>query len=389
MHSIEIKNINVLVTFLFIPIMLFLQACGMTDAEKPPAGTIQWTFYLENGQYPTTTPAISPKGDIVFCTDDSLIYSLHSNGTLKWQYKTGFGFHYDDSPAIGSDGTIYAASRDAYLYALNPDGTLKWRYLLGNEPSSGPGIGRSGTIYVCVHDGTLRAVRPDGTEKWQFSVNGYHCTSPVMDDEETIYCGSSDRYVYAIHPNGTLKWKFQTESEGYWTASIGNQSLYIRGMNRVLYAFSKDGALKWTFDNGSRIRGVTSGVSIDKSGTIYLGTRDCHGVALTPNGEVLWDKQFEDGPYSDEVLVTPLLGDDGSVYFCVFPFRLYAIYPHGAIQLIHELDQDFWVALAMGKSGILYALTNSSVIAFHTQSQRLLESVWPKNRGDYRNTGSW
>lgn len=389
MHSINKKNFYILVSFLLIQISPYLTSCDLTKTEDPPAGTIQWTFELESGQYPNSTPAISPKGDIVFCTYDPFIYSLQANGTLRWQYETGFGFHYNDSPAIGSDGTIYAASRDAYLYALNPDGTLKWRYLLGIEPCSGPGIGKSGTVYICVRDGTLRAVRTDGIEKWRFSIGGYNSISPVIDDEETIYCGSSDRYVYAIRSNGTLKWKYQTDSEGYWTASLGDQTLYIKGMNRVLYVFHTNGTLRWTFDNGSKYRGVTTGVSLDKDGTIYLGTRDSHLVALTQQGEVLWKKRFKESPYGNQLVITPLLGNDATIYVCVHPYYLYAVYPNGAFQLMHQLEKGSWISFAMGKSGILYTVDSSgAVIAFHTRSQRLLESVWPKDRRDYRNSGS-
>jgi len=214
-----------------------------------PNGTLKWSYTV--GDYIGSTPAIGDDGTIYFGCEDKKFYALNQNGTLKWR-REPFGNYFSD-PVIGEDGTIFISS-SGYLFAYNPNGTQKWGRYFGNG-CAGPCIGEDGTLYVVSH--RLFGLYPsNGTTKYESDFKTRPIYTPAMSADGIIYfCTSDMEYLFAAYSDCTEKWRRKTPGDYCW-----------------------------------------SGPSIDKDGTVYIGTygskKNFH--AYGDGGEVLADAN---GPY--------------------------------------------------------------------------------------------
>ena len=279
-----------------------------------PDSTLRWRY--QTGYYVDSSPAIDNDGTVYVGSGDGYLYAINPNGTLKWRYQTGNNVY--SSPAIGSDGTIFFGSNSNYIYAVNPNGTLKWSYQTGGDIRSSPAIDTDGTVYIGSADGYLYAINPDGTLKWRYQGGG---GNPVIGADGTVYVGSVDGSS-AINPDGTLKWSYQT---GGGALAIGTDgTIYVGSSDHYLYALNADGTLKWRAQAENRIN---SSLAIDSSGTIYFGSTSTSSYAylyaINPDGTHKWRYrvEYQDNPSS------PAISSDGTVYFGLGDYYLYAINP--------------------------------------------------------------
>ncbi len=128
----------------------------------------------------------------------------------------------------------------------------------------------------------------NSVEKWNTQLNGYIWGSPIIDKNGIIYVGAWD--FYAIYPNGIIKWH-----------------------NDEIGPFSSAGA-------------------IDENGILYVGSIFAHPNYFyaidTSNGKLKWRRE------NDNIYSSPVIGDDGSIYFGSLNENIYAYYPDGAISKI-------------------------------------------------------
>ncbi|MEL7118376.1 MAG: PQQ-binding-like beta-propeller repeat protein [Bacteroidota bacterium] len=323
-------------------------------AVDPTNGSIKWSY--ATGARVRSRAAIADDGTIYVTAQDNKLYALNSNGSLKWSYETGASI-FNASPAVGADGTIYFGSDDAKLYAMNADGTEKWSFETGARVRVDAAIGSDGTIYVGSDDAKLYALNTDGTEKWSYTAGAPIKASPCMDADGTIYFGDDGGIFYALNSDGTEKWKFTT------------------------------------VDNNPFLGGPVLG----EDGTIYVGTKRgptsdaAVFYAINANGTEQWKYTFapssEDPSFQSDILGTPTVGADGTVYITFNDGNLYAFRADGTIKFNYKVatddpaerwDQAIWTSPALTEDGILYFQDYSgNVYALQVSASGLANSNWP------------
>ena len=95
--------------------------------------------------------------------------------------------------------------------------------------------------------------------------------------------------------------------------------MYVASRDSNLYAFRPDSARrkKWAYKTGSD---VMSSPAIGSDGTIYVGSDDSYLYAIKPDGKRKW--RFRAG---DFVRSSPAIGSDGTLYVGSDDGYLYAI----------------------------------------------------------------
>jgi|GEM_PF-4057711 len=246
-------------------------------------------------------------------------YNASSNrGELVWRF---FGPGPTSSPVIGPDDTIYFTVDQQGLKALTPDGGLKWIYKSSGRVFNAPTVGNNGTIYVS-DDGGLYSISDQGDLNWKFQ-NNVATHSPTIGSDGTIYFSSWDSYLYAVNPNGGLVWKFKHEGDAQVNTPPSvdrNGTIYIgtQGASNsnpppfYLVAVFPNGTMKWEFTTPA---GVYTPPAIDGNGNIFVGLDNSDIYSLTPDGVLRW-KYTVDNNKTDEIIYKNGLsiGKDGTVY---------------------------------------------------------------------------
>jgi outer membrane protein assembly factor BamB len=284
-----------------------------------PDGSEKWRFKISSFR---KSPSIGEDGTIyIGGYGDGILYAINTDGTLKWKYQVGGSLV--TSPVIADDGSIYVSTYVSvvsnYLYAINSDGTEKWKYFMDGLILSEPCLGSDGTIFIG-SPGDLLALNPDGTLRWKFNTGSNILCSPSIADDGTIYFSSYDQYFYAIYQDGTLRWKCFL---GYSMKNIPSiaidGTIYVAGGSK-LSSVNPDGTIKWVFNLGEKRVVTHSSPAISADGTIYIGTLIDESewilggeiVAVNSNGTERWRRRVSDGWVSS----SPVIGEDGTVYFC-------------------------------------------------------------------------
>ena len=159
-------------------------------------------------------------------------------------------------------------------------------------------------------------------EKWRFPADDWIFSSPVIDQNRTIYF--SGYSFFAINSSGTLKWKTTSYIDVHGAPAIDKNGIIYMGSayaspNR-LYAFYPNGTVKWSYPTDN----IFSSPVIDEDGTIYFGEYNGNLRALYPNGTLKWSK-----PNIYSVFSSPAIGEDGTIYCTSWSGgNVYAIYPN-------------------------------------------------------------
>jgi outer membrane protein assembly factor BamB len=275
-----------------------------------PNGTLKWEY--KTSQPVFSTPAIAADGIIYIASCDWYLYALHPNGNLKWKFNLqDISF---SSPALANNGTIYIGNVEGKLFAMNPDGTCQWYYDFMSGIYGDAALGGDGTIYVGTWDNYLNAINPNGSLKWRFPTGNHVKGVPSIAPDGTIYFGSWDGYLYALYPNGTMRWRCGVGSGSEATPAIAEDgTIYVGGDE--LYAVYPNGTMRWIFNLGTNRHIFTSCPAIATEGTIYVGV-DVGEVtageilAVNPNGIERWRKIIA----TKWVDSSPSIDKDGTVY---------------------------------------------------------------------------
>ncbi|UCF12047.1 MAG: PQQ-like beta-propeller repeat protein [Thermoplasmatales archaeon] len=240
--------------------------------------------------------------------------------------------------------------RSPYSTASNP-GIEKWRFGAGDWCDSSPVIDKDGTIYfgATSQDPHLYAINPDGTLKWKFKAKkglGDIGSSPAITDDDTIYIATKfGSYIQAINPNGTEKWNKSTPDIDT-SITIGHDGVIYYGHVKGVDARYPNGTLKWRFSTGSY---VESTPMIDDNGIIYFGSHDTYIYAVYPNGILKWKFKTDGWVHG-----SPTIGEDGTVYVGSDDTYLYSLYPNNGTTKWKCNVGSMRCSPSIDKNGIIY-----------------------------------
>jgi outer membrane protein assembly factor BamB len=193
-----------------------------------------------------------------------------------------------------------------------------------------------------------------GVEKWRTPLSGWVEGSPVIDKKGVIYIGCDG--FFAVYPNGTIKWASDTGVISS-APTIDEDGIIYTGSiwmypNNYLYAFYPNGTIKWKYATSS-LGDIHSSPVIGNDGTIYFGDEDAYINALYPNGTLRWRYQT-----FGAVLSSPAIGDDETVYCGSHDGNLYALYPNdGTVKW--KFGTGGWVRTApcIAEDGTIYCVS--------------------------------
>ena len=340
--------------------------CPAHQARAPFVGpqtdTLDWTSSVSGDV--RSSPAIDAEGTAYFGTDGNRIYAVMANGAEKWPAVSTSG-DVKSSPALSSDGHLYVGSDDNRLYKVDVEtGAVEWTFSTGGDISSSPVINAAGTIYFGSHDEWVYALAPDGSLLWRHATSGDVRSSPAISaDGKTLYIGSDDDFLYGLHTDPALsaaqrlKWKTELDHLDVKSSpALGpapDFTVYVGSDDEALFAVRpEDGVVLWQVEVSGDI---VSSPAIGADGTIYFGSNDNRLRAVDPDGNVLWT--FSTG---GDIRSSPAIGADGIIHVGSNDDYLYALEPDPALSPSQrvlwqrDLGRDVRSSPAIGSDGALY-----------------------------------
>lgn len=354
-------------------------------------------LYDIGAQIKSQVPTIATDGTIYIGSEDNTnFHAINPDGSLKWKYNQLTDNVYS-SASIGRDGTIYVGSKDDNLHAINPiDGSRKWVFPLGGDAIySSPAIANDGTIYISSDSDNFFAVNPDGTQKWVFTTAGFNIRStPAIASDGTVYIASDDDKLYALNPdNGSIKanWPYDIGGDVEGGIALDSDGTIILGVDAgtpdgYVYAINPDATLKWQSANVGRV--LSSPVIAN--GNVYFGTKDTNSLyALnTSTGVAAWAAPYKAG---DIILSSPVVGDDGKIYFGSFDDKLYCLNSDGTLNFDLELStgNNVWSSPVITTDGnLIIGSYDGKLYKVTIPSTGLASSNWPMFGKNLQHTSS-
>jgi len=369
---------------------------------------LKWKLSIESGSsISPSAPAVGDDGTLYMGSQDGKVYAISAGGSIKWSFATGKTVR--STPAIGADGTIYIPSQDGKLYALTKEGSKKWEFAIGSSfLDASPALAADGTIYLGSDDGKVYAINPGGTRNWEFVTGGKIRSSVAIRPDNALVVTSNDKKVYVLNPDGTQKWQFTASATINSSPALGaDGTVYVGDDAGKFFAIRADGTQKWVFttaDNNPFIGGAALGAD----GVIYVGTKRGPTTAaaifyaLNPDGTEKWKYNFtkdsEVAPMlQSDVLGTPTVGKDGTIYITFNDGNLYAFRKDGSIKFQYKAakddpankwDQAMWTSPALTDAGVLYFADYSGIVyALQASAEGLADSPWPTRGKNLKRTG--
>ena len=305
------------------------------------------------------------------------------------------------SPVIGPDEVIRLHSSDGYLHLVDRLGARRCPPLDLGEPlgSATPMVDQENRTWVALSGGGLVYVGPEG----QVTRQPYYRTRRRFDNagiirEGVLYIGAEDHFVHAVRldaARGLNAWSGKVDAGrtgGAITCPLavsGHDELLVVSRDGLLHAMDWDGNNCWTFAIPGQVLGSPV---VDAEGTILLGLghsprgQQPSGGLLAIDGDthqLKWHLRIE-----SPVESTPVIGNDGVIYFGDNGGRIYALRPPDNILWVASMDAQVRSCGNFLEPGVVtFGLDDGSVVALRCSSQRLLDSSWPKFRGTMDQAG--
>jgi outer membrane protein assembly factor BamB/methionine-rich copper-binding protein CopC len=154
--------------------------------------------------------------------------------------------------------------------------------------------------------------------------------------------------VYNGPQNNETKWNYTTNNMiGYSSPSIDkNGTVYVGSGDGYLYAFTSAGKLKWRYKTGDAVQ---SSPTIDSNGNIYFGSCDNWLYVLTSAGKLKW--RYKTG---SAVESSPTIDSNGNIYFGSCDGKVYALNSTGKIKWKYQTGNFIISSPALGSDGTIY-----------------------------------
>ena len=329
------------------------------------SGKELWNY--DTDKYVFSSPSYSRDGEVVYVASSAgilLALTAPSDGSkygvLLWQYEMGDNTGYAN-PAVDSNGNVYIGSRDRYLHVVDASGKLIWRYRVSSSITSSIAVDeRDGTVYFASGLYLYAVSAPDsssssGRLKWRYQTDGFPSGSPAIGDGgSVVYIGSRKGYLYAINSiDGSLRWQHRASSSGIDSSPVIDDAgvAYYGSDDGNVYGLDSQGQLVFKFSTGDR---VESTPAIGSDRVLYVGSRDKHVHALP----------------------LPTYGATTDLHQ---PEALWRYNTGGVVRS----------SPVIGDQVVIVGSFKRTLVAINSSSNGLLDSPWPKLRGNNQGWGTY
>lgn len=363
-------------------------------------------------------PAADARGRVFIAAQHKLAAFLEEPDGYRplWEYATGG--YIPGSPVVGPDGNIRVHSSDGLLHVVSPAGSAAFPPTPVGEPlgSAVPLVDARNNTWICAYHGGLLAVDAQGraAEKPFFRTRQrFDC--PGLIHADVLYVGAEDGCVYAISLEGSRGknlWDHAADrgrTGWYINAAVAlagelapasgrdtggasgtETAIVVAGRDDCLHAFRLSGERLWSEPLGGQLLGSPI---IDEEGAIYLGVSHAargesqRGALVRVDGRTHKARPLYECPAVIES--TPVLGDDGLIYFGDNSGRVYAVDRSGQLKWSESLGSPIRSCGAiLGKGRLAFGLDEGSLVVLRCTSERLARKGWPKFLGTPEQSGS-
>ena len=340
-------------------------------------------------------PVFDSKERIYACLGKSLVAMTEHAGRLQviWDYKTEG--HIPGSPALGTDGRIRVHSGDGQLHCVGDTGEPAFSPVSVGQPLdwASPVVDENCNTWVCSYTGGLIKIDPGGTRSARpFFRSRQKFDSTGLVRGNVFYVGAEDGFVYAIDISGSKgRNSFnhvagQGKTDWFINSSPAlspEGTIVVAGRDEYLYGFGRDGKRAWRL----HIRGqILASPIVDAEGNVFAGVclvrknKQTEGklVCVDANSHrIRWEYQARGA-----VECTPVLGDDGLVYFGDNSGTVHALDPAGQRRFSVNVGSAVRSAGTIpSPNRVVFGLDNGSLVALACASKALAASGWPKYMG--------
>ena len=241
------------------------------------------------------------QNEIIFGTEDGLLYAIDSSGVFLWKYKVGdairssvllHDFNKDDMHEI-----IFG-STDGNLYVVSANGELIWKHE-GHSPieSTPINIPHTNEVVFGCDDGTIKCVGLKEGAVWSYQTNGKISAQAVIsdlynDNRMFVVVGSSDFSLYVLTETGELTWKYPTEGAIVSKAKIvdlngdGKKEIIFGSCDNSIYTLTNKGDLIWSYETYFWVAASPIVEDIDNDGKleVVVGSYDHNIYVLEAEG---------------------------------------------------------------------------------------------------------
>jgi len=350
-----------------------------------------------------SAPAVDAQGRVYVHAQGRLVALQEENGVpnMLWEYVTGS--YAPGPPVLAPDGSLRLHCSDGTVHCISSTGRQMFNPVVVDEPlgHAAPIIDAQGNTYICHFDGGLVKIDPEG----RLQSGSYFRTRQKFDAGgiifgDLLYIGSQDGYMFAIRMEerrGKNTWDHARE-QGYtgWyihcTPVIDSEGLLIvAGREENLYGFAEGGKEAWK----AHIPGqMLASPVLDEDNHIYVAlTRaergvDARGSLVCVDGnshKIRWEYEAK-GPTES----TPVIGDDGIIYFGDNEGYVHAVDMAGNGQWTAEVGDSVRSAGTIIAPGRLaFGIDNENLIVLECSSQSIAQTGWPKIAGTLAQNGIW
>ncbi len=326
-------------------------------------------------------PAVSRDGLICFPGRDRRIYAFGSDFNLRWTYPrpgdaVGASGNLSE-PAIADDGAVLFGAPDGYFYALNSDGSLRWRWRSFGLTWSMPAVGDDRVHVVDNMNSLYSFVLTNGNQSWKATP---YVSSPgsLVDVDGTVLAANANRYLAAYGPGSNQRWLLSTTLSGTPVPLMfgPDATVYLASGTRLVAA-APEGTNRWV---SNYTRAFTTGLVMDRNGTLYGGGANRLLLALAADGKKRWE--FTAG---GDLQSSPVLGENGQIFFLASDRRLYALNPEGTkawdVLLPNLTVGSIRSALNLTPDGAILVSSAGGPLLAVASGTRLADAPWPVHGG--------
>jgi outer membrane protein assembly factor BamB len=214
-----------------------------------------------------------------------------------------------------------------------------------------------GSIRIIIDEPPATPTVPFGPSEGKINISYDFMSSTIDPDGDKI----AIRFDWG---NGdTSDWSLFNSTGDSITMSytwLTPETYYMKAQAKDIYDMTSDwsesfpvmitnlGTLKWRYHT-SDYREIISSPAIGSDGTIYFGSLNDTLYALNPDGSLKWSYSTNRDIYS-----SPTIGSDGTIYFGSYDNYLYALNPDGTLKWRYDAGTSIHTSPAIGQDGTIY-----------------------------------